>query len=166
MNDSAWVFLIPVTAIVGGLTVVVVGMLLKARLRELEIRERIAMIERGLMPPPEKDPQAFDRAMNRFDRSRGQDDDWDYYSRPRSPRRYRSAGVTLIGVGFGLMMMIGLAADSPETGIGVGGFLVILGIAFFVNSLFDGRQGPSDSQRGRGPSSPISSRPSDSIPPS
>ena len=38
------------------------------RMRELRIRERIAMIEKGLVPPPEVDPAGFDRAMGRYDR--------------------------------------------------------------------------------------------------
>ena len=37
------------------------------------------------------------------------------------------------------MFLIGFAGDNPQAGIGVGGFLVILGIAFFVNSLFESR---------------------------
>ena len=39
-------------------------------MRELEVRERIAMIERGLVPPPEVDPRGFDRAMDRYERYR------------------------------------------------------------------------------------------------
>ena len=38
-------------------------MLSRARIREFEIRERIAMIEKGLVPPPEKDPDGFDRVL-------------------------------------------------------------------------------------------------------
>ena len=98
----------------------------RARVRELEVRERIAMIERGLVPPPEVDPRGFDRAMDRYERYR-----------ERSPGRHRRAGVTLMGVGFGLMVLIGVAGDSMSSGIGVGGFLVIMGLAFFINSLFD-----------------------------
>jgi hypothetical protein len=153
VDDSAWVYLIPISAIVGGMTIVVVGMLAKARVRELEIKERITMIERGLVPPPEKDPQGFERAMSRHDRSRGASN-WDYDARARSPRRYRSGGITLMGVGFGLMLLIGLAAGSPETGIGIGGFLVILGIAFVVNSLLEGRGAPFTSPPAR-PSDPL-----------
>ena len=44
-----------------------------------------------------------------------------------------------MGVGFGLMLMIGFAGEEPSKAIGVGGFLVILGLAFFINSLFDNR---------------------------
>jgi uncharacterized BrkB/YihY/UPF0761 family membrane protein len=103
-------FLIAVVAIVGVFTYSIVRSLAIARIRELEVRERIAMIERGLVPPPEKDPQGFDRAMNRYDRLRDRDDDADWYPRRRASARYRTAGVTLMGVGFGLMLMIGLLA--------------------------------------------------------
>ena len=60
-------FLIPITAIIGSFVFIIIKTLAKARVRELEIRERIAMIERGLVPPPEVDPRGFDRAMNRSD---------------------------------------------------------------------------------------------------
>ena len=125
----AWPFLIPIVAIIGAFTYAVVQTLARARVRELEVRERIAMIERGLVPPPEVDPRGFDRAMDRYERYR-----------ERSPGRHRRAGVTLMGVGFGLMLLIGVAGDSMASGIGIGGFLVIMGIAFFVNSLFENRR--------------------------
>src|SRR3954469_21765060 len=97
----------------------------RARLRELEIRERIAMIERGLVPAPEVDPRGFDTAMSRMERR-----DYQYGS-----GRHRRAGVTLMGVGFGLMVLIAFTANDTSVAIGVGGFLVMIGIAFFVNSL-------------------------------
>ena len=122
----AWPFLIPIFGIIGSFTYIIVLTLSRARVRELEVRERIAMIERGLVPPPEVDPRGFDRAMDRYERYR-----------ERSPGRHRRAGVTLMGVGFGLMVLIGVAGDSMSSGIGVGGFLVIMGLAFFINSLFD-----------------------------
>jgi hypothetical protein len=124
----AWPFLIPIIAIIGSFTYVIVATLSRNRVRELEVRERIAMIERGLVPPPEVDPRGFDRAMDRYD----------HYDRHRyrSPGRHRRAGVTLMGMGFGLMLLIGVAGDSMSSGIGVGGFLVILGLAFFINGLF------------------------------
>ena len=42
-----------------------------------------------------------------------------------------------MGVGFGLMMLIGVAGGAMNEGIGVGGFFVIMGLAFFINGLFD-----------------------------
>ena len=125
-------FLIPITAIAGSFIFVIVRTLVRARLRELEIRERIAMIERGLVPAPEVDPRGFDRAMSRMERREHR-----YGS-----GRHRRAGVTLMGVGFGLMILIAFTANDTSVAIGVGGFLVMIGIAFFVNSLIDGR--PAD----------------------
>ena len=51
-----------------------------------------------------------------------------------------------MGVGFGLVMLIGVAGGSMNEGIGVGGFFVIMGLAFFINSLFDH---PGDVYRSR-----------------
>jgi hypothetical protein len=142
-------FVIPIVAIVGWFTYMIVRAVTSARVRELEVRERIAMIERGLVPPPEKDPGGFDRAMDRYDRVR---DRADY---GRTPGRYRSVGVTLIGVGFGLMLMIGVAGESPDAGVGVGGFLVLIGLAFVVNGWMSNRYAPRQPfDRPNGPSNP------------
>ena len=120
-------FLIPITAIIGVFVYIVVRTLARARVRELEIRERIAMIERGLVPPPEVDPRGFDRAMSRMERR-----EYRYGS-----GRHRRAGVTLMGVGFGLMVLIAFTSNETSVAIGVGGFLVVIGIAFFINSLME-----------------------------
>src|SRR6266545_259044 len=134
ISFAAWPFLIPIVAIIGAFTTAIIATLSRARVRELEIRERIAMIEKGLVPPPEVDPHGFDKAMDRYDR-------YDRYS-VRAPRRHRSAGVTLMGVGFGLMVLIAFAGESPSSALGVGGFLVVIGFAFFLNSLFDRHDPP------------------------
>jgi hypothetical protein len=144
-----WVFMIPVIAIVGGITVAIVSTIAKARVRELEIKERIAMIERGLVPPPEVDPQRFDRVMDRIERVRAADHRGVYGN--ASSGRHRRAGVTLMGVGFGLMVLIGFAGDAPESAVGVGGFLVVMGLAFFINSLFEARQPMPSSRDAAGP---------------
>lgn len=135
MNAGTIGAFIPIVAIVGGLAVAIFSMLARARVRELEIRERIAMIEKGLVPPPEVDPAGFDRAMSRCDRRRS-----------ASGRRVRG-GIIVMGVGFGLMFMISMAGGTPREGIGVGGFLVIVGLAFLVSNLFDRPNGDSLSRR-------------------
>src|SRR5262245_25195336 len=121
-------FLIPITAIVAVFVLVIVRTLVRARVRELEIRERIAMIERGLVPAPEVDPRGFDRAMNRFERR-----EFAY-----GPIRHRGAGWRLLGVGFGPIVLIGFTSRDASVAIGVGGFLVVPGIAFSITSLTDG----------------------------
>ena len=129
-------FTVPIVAIVCWFVYVIVQTLARARVRELEVRERIAMIERGLVPPPERDPQGFDQAMHTYDsyRERYEDDRW--RRRRRSPSRYRSAGITMLGVGFGFMVLLTFTAGEPGVGLGVGGFMVVLGLAFLLNSLF------------------------------
>jgi hypothetical protein len=130
--DVFWA--IPIAAILGFWIFLIVAALSRSRVRELEVRERIAMIERGLVPPPEVDPRGFERAMAHYDRRRGP-----------VGHRHRRAGVTLIGVGLGVTMLIGLAGNEPvRVAIGVGGFLVALGIAFLINSLFEQQQLPMD----------------------
>ncbi|MBW8868007.1 MAG: hypothetical protein JF610_11890 [Acidobacteria bacterium] len=120
--------LIPISVILGAFVLMTVKTVVRARVRELEIRERIAMIERGLVPAPEVDPRGFDRAMTRLERREHRS----------GSGRHRRAGVTLMGVGFGLMVLIAFTANETSVAIGVGGFLVVIGIAFFVNSLIDG----------------------------
>ena len=119
-------FLIPITAIAGGILAGIVATVTRARVRELEIRERIAMIERGMVPPPESDPEGFDRRMQSMDR----------LHRGHVAPRHRSAGIVLIAVGLGMAVLLTYAGDVPRQAIGIGGFIVILGLGFFVNSLF------------------------------
>jgi hypothetical protein len=141
--DDVFVYsplLIPIIVILGAFVLMIVRTLVRARVRELEIRERIAMIERGLVPAPEVDPRGFDRAMTRLERR-------EFRS---GSGRHRRAGVTLMGVGFGLMVLIAFTANETSVAIGVGGFLVMIGVAFFINSLIDGgardvRSGPPQS---------------------
>ena len=129
-------FLIPITAIIGAFIYVIVKTLAHSRVRELEIRERIAMIERGLVPAPEVDPRGFDHAMSRLDARA------DRTYRRTSTGRHRRAGVTMIGVGFGLMVLIAFTSGEESVAIGVGGFLVVIGIAFFINSLIEPYEPP------------------------
>lgn len=126
-------FLIPIVAIVGGISAGIVATVTRARVREMEIRERIAMIERGMVPPPESDPDTFDRRMHSVER----------FQHGHVAPRHRSAGVILIAVGLGLMVMLTYAGGVPEQGFGIGGFIVILGLGFFINSLFAPRQFPA-----------------------
>ena len=124
--------LVLVVVVLGGFGLIGYSFMSRQRLRELAVRERIAMIERGLVPPPEVDPAQFDRAVNQ----------------PRHPaytasmlrisakaQRYRSAGVMLMGLGFGLVMLIGFAAGSLDVAFGVGGGLAALGAAVFLNGM-------------------------------
>jgi hypothetical protein len=127
--DTIWSlgpYLIPIVAIIGGITAGIVANITRGRVRELEIRERIAMIERGMVPPPESDPAGFEHRLHSMQ----------VIQRGHVGPRHRSAGVILIAVGLGLAVLMTFAGGVPAQGLGVGGFIVILGLGFFVNSLF------------------------------
>jgi hypothetical protein len=110
--------------IMAGVIVIWLAMQSRRHFREMEHRERLAMIERGLVPSPESNPQAFERAISMTRRDESQ-----------ASSRARSAGVMMIALGFGFMFLLSFTAGEPGVGIGIGGAFAILGVAFFVNSL-------------------------------
>jgi len=112
MEPSSMFWFIPIAAILGGISVAIAGIISNTRLREARIRERIAMIEKGLVPPPEVDPAGFDRAMSRHERP----------GLGGPGPALRRAGIMILSIGFGLMFLIAVAGGSVRAGIGVGGF--------------------------------------------
>lgn len=123
---------IPIVAIIGGIIIGALALHHRARLRELAYRERIAMIERGLVPPPEADPGRFERTFG--------DVSVDGPDGPGARAlRHRTAGVVLLAIGLGLMLIIGLAGEAPATALGVGGAVIVIGAAGIINSIFIGQ---------------------------
>ena len=124
--DSAFFspFMIPIVAIIGGITVAIVNSIGRARVRELEIRERIAMIERGIVPSPEADTNGFERRMHAVDSIQHR----------HAGSRFRAGGIMVMSVGFGLTTMLWFLGE-PSVGVGIGGFLICIGLGLFVNSL-------------------------------
>jgi len=127
--EGVLALLVPIVAIVGGLCIGAYSMHLKARSHEMAHRERLAMIEKGLVPTPEQDPE-------RFDRLTGGKTDW----HERGAVRARQSGIMLMGVGVGLAILIGLTSGVPAVGLGVGGFVFMVGLARFVSSAWDTRR--------------------------
>ena len=80
------------------------------------------MIERGMTPPE----------THGADRQR------------RAHGFKMSLGILLCGLGLGSMMLITFAAGEAGTGAGVGGAIVMVGIAFIVSAFFTERQGPTE----------------------
>jgi hypothetical protein len=126
-GEEVTVFLMTLL-ILAGVAVLWMAMQSRRRIREMEHRERLAMIERGLIPPPEVDPGLFERRTGMF--------------RPetQASARSRSLGVIMIGLGLGLMLLISSAGEAPGIGIGVGGACALLGAAFLVNAFLSSRQ--------------------------
>jgi hypothetical protein len=114
--------------ILAGVGLMVAAMMNRRRFREMEHQERLAMIERGLLPSPESDPAGFN-AGARFPAA----------SDPGV--RYRTAGVLMIGFGLGLVVLLTFTAGEPGVGLGVGGGWAILGAASLLNySLISRRE--------------------------
>jgi hypothetical protein len=119
LSDSFVAFVFAIV-LLGGLGLIAYTLGGRQRLRELAIKERIALIEKGLVPSPEVDPARFETLVR---------------PRPLNIRaaRYRSAGVMIMGLGCAIMVLLTFAASVPEIGLGVGGGLTVLGLAVFIN---------------------------------
>lgn len=113
--------------------------------REMEHRERLAMIQRGLLPAPESDPLGFEEAVEAF--SGG----------GLKSERWRTAGTLTVGLGIALMILLTFSAGEFSAGLGVGGAFVALGAAILLNGITLSR-----SQR---PRSPYARRPFPGNPP-
>lgn len=127
MREEEAITLIMALFILAGAGMLYVAIINRRKVREMEHRERLAMIERGLMPPPERDPAAFEAHARLAPAV--------YHDVPANAAaaRFRTIGVLMIGFGLGLMMLITFAAGQPEVGVGVGGGFAILGVAALLN---------------------------------
>jgi uncharacterized protein DUF6249 len=123
-SQSVIALVIPIVAITGWALYAIVAVVMRARVRELEVRERIAMIEKGMVPPPERDPGAFEKAVGATELEPTRD-----YRQYRA-YKHRSAGITMVAVGLGLWVMM-------YPNFRVGGFLVVVGLGFIVSGLFE-----------------------------
>jgi hypothetical protein len=137
-------FLLPIAVMATGVIVVISGLRHRAKMLELVHRERVAMIERGMMPP-EMNPILADS----------------YRVRDGGAVRGRSFSVGIIVVGFGLALMtiIAVAGGAVTTGIGIGGAIAILGGAFIVRSILTSSMEPPPAGLRRPPSPPSTDQP-------
>ena len=115
------ILLLPLVGLVGVLLLAAHWISVRRSIRELEIKERLALIEKGIAPAPERtasgslesEPVPAARAD-----------------------RYRTAGILLVGLVRALMLLLGAAAGIPTIAVGVGGAIAIVGGALIANSLF------------------------------
>ena len=106
--------------IIGGVIIVYSGMRHRTRVLEMAHRERLAMIERGIVPTGELN--ATDQQAVRAQRT------------ARSNKRL-SAGIFIVGLGLGLATLIAFASREPEIAIGVGGAIAVVGASLIVTAL-------------------------------
>ena len=124
-GGTDWLFaLLPLVGLIGVLSLTAHWISARRTLRELEIKERVALIEKGLSPPPELMPT-------------GSVDE--VHSPGTRADRYRTAGILFVGLGLALMLLLGAAANVPAIGVGVGGAIALLGAALIANSVFGSR---------------------------
>ena len=107
-----------VLGMLAGVFVIVMAMRQRSQQLEMRHRERMAMIERGQVPI---DPPHLARLTSA--------------GRSGAGSRSMSLGIVVVAIGLGLMTIVSIAGGSPEAGVGVGGAIVILGVAFIANSL-------------------------------
>ena len=132
--EGALGIMVPIVAIAGWALYGVVSVVMRSRIHELEVRERIAMIEKGMVPPPERDPGGFDRTMAPAASVPGTTSSYTQYR----AYKHRTAGITMVAVGLGLMVMM-------YPSFRVGGFLVVVGFGFLVIGLMERPAGPGRS---------------------
>ena len=120
-GDEVVVAIISVGALLAGVAVIMVGLNYRVRMRELRQKERLAMIERGLLPAPEFEGGAA----------------------PAAGQRSLSLGIIVVGLGLGLIVLIGIAGGALDVGLGIGGAIAILGAAFIVRSIYAAPPVPS-----------------------
>ena len=63
MDEAVVMLLVFCLLILAGLAIMWLGVQSRRQVREMEHREKMAMIERGLVPPPELDPVGFEERM-------------------------------------------------------------------------------------------------------
>jgi hypothetical protein len=149
MGDVGLILFLLMT-IVAGAALMIAAMHNRRLIREMEHRERLAMIERGVMPSPESNPAAFEAAAGFLEPDKDE---------TNRTQRYRTAGVLLIGFGLGLVFVIGVAARSPEVGWGIGGAWISLGAASLLNYWLMSRRTQHWAPATRRPEPPTNSTP-------
>jgi hypothetical protein len=115
---------IPIITLVGGVSVMLIALHGRQRLKELAYQERIALIEKGLVPSPETDPAGFESVLA-----------------PRAislkALRFRSAGLVTTGLGMALMILLFFVLPRAGRGIaiGIGGSITLVGLTVLGNGL-------------------------------
>jgi hypothetical protein len=134
LSGGEW---IAVVAIGAWAAIVLYRIYLAGRTRDQAHRERLAMIEKGLVPPPETDPQRFDAMM-----------DWRgrYGARGQHSRR---TGIILLALGLAFSLTGYMQIGSIRMGGTAGVLLIFLGVAFLLISVFEARPSSDDGPRPR-----------------
>jgi len=122
VRESDVILIVISMVIFAGVGVLWLAMASRRAFREMEHRERLAMIQRGLVPSPESDPLGFEMHVEPFTGD------------ALKAERWRTAGILIIGLGLALIVLLTFTARDFSIGLGVGGAFVVLGAAFLLSS--------------------------------
>ena len=120
-----------------GAVLIMVAMKQRSLTLEMKHRERMAMIDKGLVPEPGRDPAAFEVWQQRHE---------------NPPARGTRVGIVIIALGLSFMLIVGFTGGAGGAAVGIGGAIIVIGVAFMVNG---------ELQRRSQPPPPPSFRPSD-----
>ena len=126
MQGETVILTVFVLIVAAGLALLLMSMNNRRYVRELAHRERMAMIERGLVPPPEGDLVQFEPAPTPGVISPAS-------PAPKRGERFRTIGVAMIGLGVGMAFIVGFTGGQPVVALGVGGAWTALGVASLFN---------------------------------
>jgi len=138
------ILVIPIVAIIGGITAGILKTRGQQRIIELAQRERIAAIEKGLDPaqlPPLPAIGGDSTAMQRLAA---------LVPTPRQAERHRAqgfliSGLILLAIGLGLSMMLLILPDAAEHRAWVAGLIPsFIGLALLVSSVVVSRGASAD----------------------
>jgi hypothetical protein len=123
MDTERLVGMVFLTGMIAGVLVIFMAIRQRSQFLEMQHRERMAMIERGMTPG-----LGAGRGLAR--------------SGAAAPR-FMTLGIITVALGLGLMSIISIAAGEPEVGVGIGGAIVIVGIALITNSAVSRNMAPA-----------------------
>jgi hypothetical protein len=141
VREEEVILIILALMIFAGVAVLWMAMSNRRAVLEMEHRERLAMIQHGVLAAPEADPFAFEAQMQAPTSASSRNERW------------RTAGTLTIGLGLALMVLLTFTGE-PEVGVGIGGAFCVLGAAFFVSGLLGGRSRQYPPLVARRPASP------------
>lgn len=103
--------------ILGGIYIILQAMTKRQRIVEMSHKERLAMIERGMVPPAHMAPAPAGHGFAPTQASGA------------TRARLLSGGIMVIAFGVGLILLIGVSGGATEAAFGIGGAIAVLGIA-------------------------------------
>ena len=120
MSEEQVMVIIFTLMIFAGVAILWLAMSNRRALREMEHRERIALIQAGIVPAPEADPLGFETQLHPASEGMSRRDRW------------RTAGTLTIGLGAALLVLLAFTGES-DIGFAVGGAFIVLGGSFLLN---------------------------------